>query len=237
MDRRQILKTGLVLIATATAASIYRPANAKTLMGGSIWSSPLKDRPQPVDSSIRVFFSAREAVLLGAIQNRLIPTDELGIGAVDAGCVVFVDHQLAGAFGKGSSSYRLGPYKTGTPEQGNQSPLTPADVYRLGLAELDTYAQQHLGGAFEQLSADKQDTFLEGLEGGTIAFHSVDSKTFFALVLQNVKEGYFADPLYGGNRGMVGWKMVGFPGARYDYRDYLPKIGQVIKIEPISLFS
>jgi len=237
MDRREILKTGLVLIATATAASIFRPANAKTFMGGSTWNSPLSNRPQPVDSSIRVFFSAREAVLLGAIQNRLIPGDELGIGAVDAGCVVFVDHQLAGAFGKGSSSYRLGPYKSGTPEQGNQSPFTPADVYRRGLAELDTYAQQHLGGAFEHLGADQQDTVLEKLEAGQIAFNSVDSKTFFALLLQNVKEGYLADPLYGGNRGMVGWKMIGFPGARYDYRDYLPKIGQVIKIEPISLFS
>ena len=32
-------------------------------------------------------------------------------------------------------------------------------------------------------------------------------------------EGYFADPIYGGNRDMAGWKLVGFPGVRYDYRD------------------
>ena len=237
MDRRQILKTGLVLIATATAASIYRPANAKTFKGGEMWTSALTYRPKPITSSLRVFLSEREAVLLGAIQNRLIPGDELGIGAVDAGCVVFVDHQLAGAFGKGSSSYKLGPYKKGTPEQGNQSPLTPADVYQKGLAELDAYTQQHLGGSFEHLSAADQDEFLEKLEAGGISFTSVDSKTFFALMLQNVKEGYLADPVYGGNRDMVGWRMIGFPGARYDYRDYLPKIGQVIKIEPVSMLG
>ncbi len=37
----------------------------------------------------------------------------------------------------------------------------------------------------------------------------------------NTIEGFFADPIYGGNRDMVGWKLVGFPGARYDYRDVM----------------
>jgi gluconate 2-dehydrogenase gamma chain len=27
--------------------------------------------------------------------------------------------------------------------------------------------------------------------------------TFFGQSLENVREGYFADPLYGGNRGMA----------------------------------
>ena len=38
------------------------------------------------------------------------------------------------------------------------------------------------------------------------------SSSFFALFRQNVLEGMLADPAYGGNRGMVGWKYVGFPG-------------------------
>lgn len=30
---------------------------------------------------------------------------------------------------------------------------------------------------------------------------SVDSKTFFAMPLQNTKDGFFSDPIYGGNNG------------------------------------
>ena len=46
---------------------------------------------------------------------------------------------------------------------------------------------------------------------------------FFELLLKNTQEGFFADPIYGGNRDMVGWKMIGFPGARYDYRDWVER--------------
>ena len=237
MDRRQTLKTGLVLITTATAASIYRPVKAKEFIGGTTWKSPLTQRPRQVVAGTLVYFTAAEAALLTAIHDRLIPADALGIGAVEAGCVTFVDHQLAGPYGRAESNYKLGPYKKGTPQQGNQSPLTPAEIYRKGLAELDRYAGQHLGAAFATLAHDQQEHFLEGLENGSIPFQQVDSKSFFALLLQNVKEGYLADPIYGGNKGMVGWKMIGFPGARYDYRDYLDRIGKVITIAPVSLMG
>ena len=237
MDRRQTLKTGLVLVTTATAASIYRPVRAKEFIGGTTWKSPLTQRPRQVTAGTLVYFTPAEAALLSAIHDRLIPGDELGIGAVEAGCVTFVDHQLAGPYGRAESNYKLGPYKPGTPEQGNQSPLTPAEIYRKGLVELDAYAVKNLGGAFATLPHDKQDHYLEGLESGAIKFHLVDSKSFFALLLQNVKEGYLADPIYGGNKGMVGWKMIGFPGARYDYRDYLDRIGKVITIAPVSLMG
>lgn len=237
MDRRKALKTGLVLLATATTASIYRPVRARTFAGGTVWTSPLLARPQPVARGSRAFFTEKEAGLLATIHERLIPADELGMSAVEAGCVTFVDAQLAGPFGKAASNYRLGPYKKGTPQQGNQSPLTPADIYRRGLAELDTQATQHSGKAFGSLGAEQKDAFLEAMEAGRVPFESVDGKAFFALLLQNVKEGYLADPLYGGNKDMVGWKMIGFPGARYDYRDYLSEIGKVIRIEPVSLLG
>jgi len=237
MDRRQALKTGLVLIATATSASIYRPVQARTYTGGTVWTSPLLARPQAVAAGSRVFFTQAEAGLLRAIHNRLIPADELGMSAVDAGCVTFVDHQLAGPYGRAATSYKLGPYRKGTPEQGNQSPLTPAEIYRRGLAEFDVQCRRHSGGAFASLPAGQQDAFLEAMEVGRVPFESVDSNAFFALLLQNVKEGYLADPVYGGNKDMVGWKMIGFPGARYDYRDYLDRIGKVIHIEPVSLLG
>jgi len=237
MDRRQALKTGLVLVASATVASVFRPAGAKTYTGGTVWTTSLRHLPQPVIGDVRVFFTDDEARLLSLIHDSLIPADELGIGAVEAGCVRFVDHQLAGDFGNARSTYRRGPFKQGTPEQGSQSPLTPADVYRRGLAEFDAQAQRHAGAPFERLTLEAREAFLEKMEAGALQFDQVDAKAFFALLLQNVKEGYLADPLYGGNRDMVGWKLIGFPGARYDYRDYLGQIGKTIRIEPISLLE
>ena len=53
---------------------------------------------------------------------------------------------------------------------------------------------------------------LAGLEGGEIKLDQVDAKAFFAMLLQNTKEGYFSDPIYGGNKDMAAWKMIGFPG-------------------------
>jgi gluconate 2-dehydrogenase gamma chain len=56
-------------------------------------------------------------------------------------------------------------------------------------------------------------------------------------MLQNTMEGFFADPLYGGNKGMAGWKMVGFPGARYDYRDHVDKHNVPYPRGPVSIYG
>ncbi len=48
-------------------------------------------------------------------------------------------------------------------------------------------------------------------------------------------EGFFSDPIYGGNRDMVGWKLVGFPGTRYDYRDVMAKPNQPYTLPPVTI--
>lgn len=63
----------------------------------------------------------------------------------------------------------------------------------------------------------------------------VNSQAFFELMLQNAREGYLADPIYGGNKNMVGWKMIGFPGARYDYRLYIERRNENLALIPVSL--
>jgi hypothetical protein len=63
----------------------------------------------------------------------------------------------------------------------------------------------------------------------------VKAKAFFELLLQNTPEGFFSDPIYGGNRDMVGWKLIGFPGARYDYRPYVDKHGAQLDLPPVGL--
>ena len=58
---------------------------------------------------------------------------------------------------------------------------------------------------------------------------------FFSLLLNNTREGFFADPIYGGNRDMVGWKMIGYPGARYDYRDWIGRHNERFPLSPVSI--
>ena len=79
---------------------------------------------------------------------------------------------------------------------------------------------------------------LKGLEHGEIKLDGgVDSKVFFTMLLQNTKEGYFADPMYGGNKDMAAWKMIGFPGAHYDYKAWAGRHGERVPFAPVGLMG
>ena len=151
-----------------------------------------------------------------------------GRAAVEANVPFFLDRQLAGPFGRGDHYYLGGPWPKGTPEQGYQSRYNPAQLYRAAIAAIDKYVGANLDApTFAQLAAAAQDQTLKGLESGGIALEGgVDSKSFFAMLLQNTKEGYFSDPIYGGNKDMGAWKMIGFPGAHYDYKEWVPRHGE-----------
>jgi gluconate 2-dehydrogenase gamma chain len=183
------------------------------------------------------FFTAEEAASIDAIVERLIPTDELGPGGKDAGCTFFIDRQLAGPYGENEGLYTQGPYaEHPLPSQGLQLAMIPRDQYRLGLAALNAYTKEKFDGRrFENLSAEEQTQLLEGLEKGDIKLPDFDGKVFFAAVLKNTMEGFFADPIYGGNRSMAGWKLVGFPGVRYDYRDVIANPNKPYTEPPVSI--
>lgn len=237
MERRSFLRAGLVLVASATVATIMRPvgAAARVLLGGTKWAPRDLQPPRPVDPTKRVYFTEEEARQVAAIFDRLIPADDLGPSASEAGCVVFADNQLAGPWGNADYRYKDGPFLQGTPEQGLQSPLTPAQLYRIGLKDLEECCQKQHGKSFQELSTEEQDTCLAEMEEGKCTFTHVSAKDFFAQLLANAQEGYFADPIYGGNKDMAGWKMINFPGARYDYRDVVNIKGKPIILEPVSI--
>lgn len=236
MDRRKALMSIAQLGALGVAAS----AGASVLDSRSQRppGSPDSGLPVPVSNGGYVYFSASEASQVAAIFDRLIPADELGMSASEAGCVVYTDRQLAGPFGNAVSVYRLGPIKDGTPQQGPQMKQTPAKRYRTGLVGLQIYCRQRYSGKrFSSLTEDQQVDILTRMEAGKLSFAGTDGQEFFQLLLQNVQEGYLSDPIYGGNKDMVGWKMIGFPGARYDYRPYVMKKGQALNLEPVSLLG
>ncbi len=229
--RRLLLGTAVVGVGGA-AAAIVRDGElggpSQTIRGAVPWQEGSADAPPGASGTGFVFFTATEAAFIEAAVGRLIPDDPIGPGALEANVPFFLDRQLAGKFGQGDHYFLGGPWPKGTPEQGYQSRFTPAQLYRAAIAAIDKYTASNLNGAsFGKLTAADQDNVLKGLESGEIKLDDgVDSKSFFAMLLQNTKEGYFSDPIYGGNKDMGAWKMIGFPGAHYDYKEWVSRHGE-----------
>jgi gluconate 2-dehydrogenase gamma chain len=174
--------------------------------------------------------------MVEAIVDRLIPPDDRGPGGKDAGCAVFIDRQLAGAYGRSAGLYMQPPFLPGVKTQGYQMPESPAQRYRAGLKAIDVCVKATFSGkSYGELPSTDQDEVLSGLERGSIKLAGVKGADFFALLLANTMEGFFADPIYGGNRDMVGWKLIGFPGARYDYRDWVEKHNEPYPLPPVGI--
>jgi gluconate 2-dehydrogenase gamma chain len=231
LSRRRVLAAGALLGAAPIGVA------AETLTGaGPPWAPNTAAYPLAADPAHRYdFFTGAEAAFVEAAAARMIPKDELGPGALEAGVPVFIDRQLAGDFGKATTWYMQGPWAPGLQTQGYQSRYTPAQMYRAAIAAIDKATQQASNAAFARLPGDDQDAFLKRLASGEQPLEAVESKTYFRLLLQNVMEGFFCDPLYGGNRDMVGWKLIGFPGARYDMTAYVKQYGRPFPLPPVGI--
>ncbi|HEU4630049.1 MAG TPA: gluconate 2-dehydrogenase subunit 3 family protein [Gemmatimonadaceae bacterium] len=181
------------------------------------------------------FFSADEAAFIEPAVARLIPADELGPGALEADVPVFIDRQLAGAWGAGAGLYRAGPWRAGQPGQGYQLPFTPAELFRKALRAIHEELARTAPDSFGALPTADQDAYLQALEKGGRDLGGVPSEEFFASLLELTVEGFFSDPVYGGNRDMVGWKLVGFPGAYANYYEFVDQHGVAFRRPPVSL--
>jgi gluconate 2-dehydrogenase gamma chain len=235
MTRRRLLAS----TAMFAAASLGSRAFGRTYPGGVLpWEPSATEPPTPVRPGPWLYFTADEAAAVEAIVDRLIPADDSGPGGKLAGCTVFIDRQLAGSFGDSRRLYMRPPFAKGTPSQGPQSPIVPKERYRSSLAALDAYCKATFAGkSFAALTAAEQDQTLGGLEKDEIKLKDGSGKEFFETILGNTMEGFFADPIYGGNHDMAGWKLVGFPGARYDYRDHVGKHNQPYPLPPVSILG
>ena len=229
--------TRRALLAT-TALSLAAPlaSRAATIAGALPWQPFPSDPPSPFRPGPWLFFTNDEARAVEALADRIIPPDPETPGGKDAGCAVFIDRQLAGPYGRNAGLYTSGPFQSGSKQQGPQSPATPAQHYRKSLSALDKWCRaQRNGKAFAELSAEQQDEVLHGIEGGTVKFDDVDAQGFFSALLKDVPEGFFSDPIHGGNRDMAGWRMIGFPGIRYDYRDWVGRHNERYPLPPVSI--
>ncbi|MCB8984605.1 MAG: gluconate 2-dehydrogenase subunit 3 family protein [Ardenticatenaceae bacterium] len=197
--------------------------------------------PPPAD--VLVFFSPHEAQTVEALTARILPGTPDDPGAREAGIANYIDKLMGFNEGFAEPTYRQAPYaqtyegdtppdqaspsnqyqtvwvsKDEIDRYGFQSLLTPREIYRAGLKSVDSFANQTAGSNFVDLSEDQQDQILEAMSKGEASgFDNPSAKDFFARLRDDTINGMFADPAYGGNRDMVGWKLIGYPGAQRAY--------------------
>ncbi|RRU74628.1 MULTISPECIES: gluconate 2-dehydrogenase subunit 3 family protein [Stutzerimonas stutzeri subgroup] len=230
LTRRKLLTASAATVAAGVAAT----AKAVTVNGVPQWLPFDHNGPLHYEAKGWQFFTLEEAREVEAIVERLIPADDLSVSGKEAGCAVFIDRQLAGHYGRYERLYQHGPFVPGVEPP---SDLVPAERYRVGIEQLGRHCQATFGKRFSELEGDQRDDVLRKMESGDIAFEGIESEVFFEQILQNAMEGFFADPIYGGNRDMVSWKMLGFPGARYDYRPYIDRHNEKLDLVPLSIIG
>jgi gluconate 2-dehydrogenase gamma chain len=234
INRRELLAGTAVLLIGE------RWTSAEVIAGKRPFNPGSAAVQKPIDPTGWKFFSPEEARAIEAIVDRIIPPDAQTPGGKDAGCAVFIDRQLAGGFGHREGLYVEGPFHKGSKQQGKQDAEDPAQQYRTALSAIDECARARAGSggaakAFAQLSSDEQDEILHGIESGSLEIAGLDGKKFFEDLVTDVQQGFFADPIYGGNRDMCAWKMIGFPGARYDYREWVGRHNEPYPLPPVSI--
>ncbi|MDQ6680095.1 MAG: gluconate 2-dehydrogenase subunit 3 family protein, partial [Pseudomonadota bacterium] len=133
--------------------------------------------------------------------------------------------------------YMQGPWSDGTKEQGYQRRRSPAQVYRAAILAIDERTRKSSNFAFARLPTADQDEWLHALEGGKVDLGDVSAKTFFDLLWQNTQEGFFADPIYLGNRDFAGWKLLGYPGPRYNYVGAIRHYGERYPLPTVGLMG
>jgi Gluconate 2-dehydrogenase subunit 3 len=148
-----------------------------------------------------------ETGILAAIVDRIFPETDTP-GAVEIGVLNYIDIAL----------------------KGDYAALAP--LYRQGLRAVNRLAQAKFAKRFPDLNEEQKDAVLAEFETGSVRGFK-KSAEFFETVRYHVLEGVFCEPQYGGNKGMIGWRLVGFPGQQFGYDDAY--INRRVNLEPLAV--
>jgi len=234
ITRRTLVRSIGAAAVTPAAGLLAEPAETSSAAASPPPAAPAAPAAAPAGDAVYLYFNSAEARFIEAACERLIPADESGPGALGAGVPNYLDKQLGGAWGAGERLYLSGPWRPGTPSQGYQLPFTPAELFHTGLRAIERDLSKR-GLVFHEATGEEQDRYLKLLEAGTLDLDGVPSAVFFSQLLKMTVEGFFADPVYGGNRDMVAWRMIGFPGAYAEYYEEVDRHGVKFEREPLSL--
>src|SRR4051812_25933160 len=247
LSRRRLVAGSGVALASTGIASIGAASVVALQGTPEPQATPLAQTPPEAPPAVdrpAAFFNTQEAETVDAIVSRILPGSADDPGAHEAGVVFYIDRSLGGTnLGYTLKTYTQGPFLVVAEEPvsveaassrdiydyvivaaerasryGYQSVLTPQEVYRRGLEFIDAYAQSQFQKNFADLSADQQDQILTDMdEDKATGFDGPSGKAFFTQLRNDTIEGMFSDPLYGGNRDLAGWKLIGYPGAQWTY--------------------
>jgi gluconate 2-dehydrogenase gamma chain len=204
-SRRAFLVAGA---AAATAALVREtPANAQqTPTTGEPAAMPL-----PASERHGAFFNSDDAATIDAFCERIMPGAPGKAGAREAGVLNYIDLALSGAYSD------------------------QQEFYRHGLGALDAHCRIAYRRGFAQLSAAEQDAVISALEEGKAeTFTWPSARAFFNRLRVHTMEGMFSDPIYGGNRNLSGWNLVGFPGVQTRFTDADLKSSGPFKRAPVT---
>jgi gluconate 2-dehydrogenase gamma chain len=232
-DRRDFLK-GAVVGGAAAASATAAIAPAETAQAQP---SPPAAGPTTLEAAGYEFLNLDEAAFIEALVDHMVPADALTPKGTDLGINIYIDRALAGAWGKGERLYMQGPWKQGAPSQGYQLPLTPAQLYRAGIAATNAHCRKVYGKSFDRIEETQREEVLLGLSTAKITFdNGLPVRVFWGTLYQTVIEGMFSDPIYGGNRNKAGWALIGFPGVIAVHRDHVEQYrGKPFPNKPVSI--
>lgn len=245
--RRNFLRAASLAAVSAASASAVngcsrQSANplAPSAQGELAPVAPYPPAELPTPGELR-FFNLHEARTVEALTARILPGTPEDPGAREAGVVYYIDFMLSYPDGLAEPTYLRPPFAQTyqgeeppanaagdfqtiwVPEAeieryGYQAIFTPREAFRMGLAALDRYTRSQFERDFIALTEAQQDEVITAMvEGTATGFEPLSPKAFFQVVRRYTGEGMFSDPAYGGNRNLVGWKLLGYPGAQRAY--------------------
>lgn len=217
VNRRALLR--FVGAGAATGVLPLSGAAAEDSAHGMHQPAPTSATAADEAPPVYTFLNGDEAAFIEAAVDTFIPADEVGPGALELGVATFIDRQLNSGYGRGDRMYLQGPFIEGAPEQGYQLRMTPSELVRNGILDVNAYVRAKYKSTFDGLSNELRTAVLTQLERQEIELATVPTTYFFNLLLELTMQGYFADPLHGGNKGKASWKMIGFPGIGAMYAD------------------
>jgi gluconate 2-dehydrogenase gamma chain len=228
---RNALGSGAALGVGVAAPLVGRAATTDAPAAGL--NSALPERAE--QSPGYLFLRPAEADFVEALLDHMVPADPLSPSGTGLAVNIYFDRALGGNWGAGDRLYTEGPWHVGTRSQGYQLPLTPAELFRAGVEGIDRLSASHYGTTFARLTPDNKEAFLHALESpDTTLDNGLQGALVFGLLYQLVVEGMFADPIYGGNAGKAGWRLVGFPGVIATHATDIVKFRNRRYVAPIN---
>ncbi len=236
-SRRRFLKYSGAAIGGAVVGGVIGGAltrqNGKNVADNA--PVPSQTAPVPDFNQATMFFTQSQLRITEAAVERIFPKDDIGPGAVELGVAFFIDHQMASTWGRNGREYRMGPFNKAEPTQGDYQSIERHEMFTMGLQALQTASMSKYSKSFFDIADEEKDAILTSMQNGEImVVNGITGKTFFNLLRILTIEGVYSDPLYGGNKNMLGWKMRKYPGNQMAYTDIMEK-NEFVVMDPKSL--